>query len=427
MNTPRADRRGRRVPERTYRGAASGALAFTLALCCAALLASCATTRTAVESAQRVAQGGSIDRTAMRQAFVSDRKVIGSDLQQVRRRLLAAYAALRSNVSKHWGARDTKVAGRTVYVKYTQGYETRVVTDFDHGIVTIETLESTESLRRAIVAALLTPDDPGALDLFSDGDVRLEPGREPYLYGLVHDTRGRSIRTRSEAERYAAFLVAHRLKTRAVSGEQGAGTARFVRLYMVRNFEARNAQRYRPLVDRYAARYAVSPTLVLAIIRTESNFNPFAVSTAPAYGLMQLVPTTGGREAYRKVRGIDEAPTAQYLFDPDHNIELGAAYLGELSGSEFGGIENPVSRDYCVIAAYNTGPGNVMRTFGRGREDALRAINAIPPASLFERLRTHLPSDETRVYVVRVTDYRREFVGRPVGAVATVNAGVNVQ
>lgn len=402
-----------------------------LTLLCALLLASCATTRTTVENVESVAKGGSIDRTAMRQAFVADRKVIGSDLQQVRERLLRAYAALRANVSKHWGARDAKVASRTVYVKYTQGYKTRVVTDFDHGVVTIETLESTDSLRHAIVAALLTPDDPGALDLFSDGDVKLEPGREPYLYGLVHDNRGRPVRTRSEAERYAAYLVAHRLRTRTVAGEQGNVTARFVRLYMVRNFEARNAQRYRAAVERYAARYEVSPTLVLAIIRTESNFNPFAVSTAPAYGLMQLVPTTGGREAYRRVRGIDEAPSPQYLFDPDHNIELGAAYLGELSSSEFGAVANPVSRDYCVIAAYNTGPANVLRTFGRRREEALRAMNAVPPAGLFARLRTQLPSDETRVYVVRVTDYRREFVGGSaggaVGAVATVNPGVAVQ
>lgn len=418
MNRIRRDRQG------TLRGLLPSALVLAFA----SLAASCATTKTAIENVQRVVNGGSVDRTAMKQALDTDRKTIDGGLVELRGKLLKAFAQLQANVSKRWGSRDTKVASRTVYVKYTEGYRTRVVTDFDHGSVTIETLDSAESLRRAIVASLLTPDDPSALDLFSDGDVRLEAGREPYLYGLVHDNHGRSIRTRAQAERFAAFLIAHRMHTRPVSGEKGAATARFVKLYMVRNFEERNAERYRPAVERYAAEYNVSPTLVLAIIRTESNFNPFAVSVVPAYGLMQLVPSTGGREAYRRVRGVDEAPTPQYLFDPDHNIELGAAYLGELSNGEFRAVADRASRDYCVIAAYNTGPWNVMRTFGTSRDAALETINATPPSSLYERLRTDLPSEETRIYVSRVTDYRREFVtGPPPGAVTAVNADVEVQ
>lgn len=415
-------------PSRTSRPATlRDVLRGALVLVLATLATSCATTRTTVENVERVAKGGSIDGGAMKQALTADRKTIGSDLVVLRQRLASAFAQLEANVRKHWGSRDTKVASRTVYVKYTQGYETRVVTDFDHGVVTIETLETVASLKRAIVAALLTSDDPGALDLFSAGDVKLEPGRKPYLYGIVRDNHGRAIRTRGEAERFATYLVDHRVRTRAVSGEQGSVTARYVTLYMVRNYEQRNAERYRPLVERYAAQYEVSPTLVMAIIRTESNFNPFAVSSAPAYGLMQLVPTTGGREAYRRVRGLDESPTSGYLFDPDHNIELGAAYLGELSNVEFRAIANPVSRDYCVIAAYNTGPWNVVRTFARRRDDALQSINALSPPTLYERLRTGLPSDETRVYVARVVDYRRQFLHAPAGAVTTVNAQVEVQ
>lgn len=384
----------------------------------ACLGASCATTQMVAQNVQRVAQGGSIDRAGLGKAFASDRKTIGTDLEQLRRRFAQALAQLRANVAKRWGQRDTKVASRTVYVKYTQGYRTRVVTDFDHGLVTVETLDSTESLKQAIVAALLTPDDPAALDLFTDRDVALDSQRLPYLYGLVRDERGRSIRTRAQAERFADYLTAHRLALRAVDGEVGAATARYVQLRMVRNFEAKSAERYRATVEKYAARYDVSPTLVLAIIRTESNFNPFAVSAAPAYGLMQLVPTSGAREASKRVRGIDEAPTPEYLLDPDHNIELGAAYLGELSTDEFGSVSDPASRDYCVIAAYNTGPANVTRSFGRKREEALEAINALPPGALFERLRTELPSEETRVYVVRVTGYRRAFVQSAGPAVA---------
>jgi membrane-bound lytic murein transglycosylase C len=212
---------------------------------------------------------------------------------------------------------------------------------------------------------------------------------------------------------FANYLVPAKMQTRSTDSEQGGKPAMFIRLTMVKNFEAKGAERYRASVDKYATQYNVSPSLVLAIMRTESNFNPFAVSGAPAYGLMQLVPTSGGRAAMKRVQGVDQTPTQEYLFDPDHNIELGAAYLGVLGTTEFHAVDNPDSRDYCVIAAYNTGPRNVTRTFASDKSEALTDINGLPPAALFDKLRTDLPSEETRQYVVKVTGYRRQFVNAP--------------
>jgi membrane-bound lytic murein transglycosylase C len=266
------------------------------------------------------------------------------------------------------------------------------------------------SLRSAIVAALLTSNDPAAVDLFSDKEVTVEANRRPYLYGLVVDNQGKPIRTREQAEHFADYLMAQKVQTKSNKAEQGGKTTRFVKVIMVKNFEVKGADRYRAAVDKYSAQYHVSPSLVLAIMRTESNFNPFAVSSAPAYGLMQLVPTSGGRAAYKRAQGIDQAPTTEYLYDPDHNIELGAAYLSVLSTAEFRTIINQDSRDYCVIAAYNTGAGNVTRTFSHDRTTVMNAINSLEPPVLFENLRTNLPLDETRQYVVKVTGYRKQFV-----------------
>ena len=380
----------------------------------ACLSASCATTKIVGDNIQRVAKGQPVDTSGLNDAVSSDAKEAAANLEQLRRKFAEALAQLRANVQKRWGQGDTKVADRTVYVKYTQGYKSRVITDFDHGVLTVETLDDKDpsgSLKAAIVAALLTSNDPSTVDLFTDKDVALDPRLSPYLYGLVHDNQGKSIRTRKQAEDFAAYLVARKAQSRLVSSEQGSKSARFVRVTMVKNFEAKGADRYRASVEKYSAQYHVSPSLVLAIMRTESNFNPFAVSGAPAYGLMQLVPTSGGREALKRAQDLDQARTPEYLFEPEHSIELGTAYLDVLGNTEFRAVANQASRDYCVIAAYNTGPRNVTRTFARDRTEALGDINAMEPAVLYDRLKNGLPSEETRQYVVKVSGYRRQFAG----------------
>ena len=359
--------------------------------------------------AARNGRGGpsSFER-AFSQAFARGSQQIGRDVG----RLGDFITSFTATVSKQWGQKETKVADRTVYVKYTQNYTTRAIADFDRGTVTVETMDDKDprgSLRRAIVTTLLTSNDPRAVDLFSDGNVVLEKGRDPYLLGLVLDPAGQAIRTPEQAERFAQYLV-ERSRSHAIQTESGDKTVRFVKIAMVANFSNKNADKYRAAVLRYAEQYQVSPSLVFAIMRTESNFNPFAVSSVPAFGLMQLVPRTGGRDAYRRAKGVDETPAPEYLFDPDNNIELGTAYLSVLASGHLGRITNPVSREYCVIAAYNTGAGNVFKAFGGGKGKAFDEINRLDPAAVYDRLRSSLPYQETRNYLAKVVGYRKGFL-----------------
>jgi membrane-bound lytic murein transglycosylase C len=383
-----------------------------LLIAAASLSASCETSKAVTSNVKTVYNGGHVDSDQLTTALKDDSVVMGKQIRDLSAKMAAAMATLRANVQKRWGQNDTKTADRTTYVKYTQGYKSRVITDFNKGTLTVETLDQADpqgSLKTAIIAALLTSNDPGAVDLFSDKDVSIDANRRPYLYGLVHDEQGKSIGTRPQAEKFAQYLIAQKLQTRSVTGDQGAQTSRFVVVQMVKNFEDKGAEKYRVSVAKYSAKYNVSPTLVLAIMRTESNYNPFAVSSAPAYGLMQLVPPSGGREAYKRVTGNDETPTAEYLYDPEHSIELGTALLGELNSSDFKGVNNQDSRDLCVIAAYNTGAGNVTKTFDKNSKTAIADINGLDSTALYERLRTGLPYPETRQYVVKVTGYRKQF------------------
>jgi membrane-bound lytic murein transglycosylase C len=63
-----------------------------------------------------------------------------------------------------------------------------------------------------------------------------------------------------------------------------------------------------------------------------------------------------------------------------------------------------------VIAAYNTGAGNVFRTFSRDRTTAINQINSLQPAGVYDQLRKKLPYEETRNYLEKVTGYRKSFV-----------------
>jgi hypothetical protein len=168
------------------------------------------------------------------------------------------------------------------------------------------------------------------------------------------------------------------------------------------------ARKYQSFVERHSEKFQISSCLIYAVIKAESNFNVGAVSPASAHGLMQLVPESGGRAAYRLVYGSDEIPSREYLEDPDKNIELGVAYL-RLVSDFFAKVEDPLSREYCQIAAYNTGAGNVLKAFGDNYSQAMAVINSYSPAEVYEQLTTNLPYEETRNYLPKVLAYRREF------------------
>jgi soluble lytic murein transglycosylase-like protein len=120
------------------------------------------------------------------------------------------------------------------------------------------------------------------------------------------------------------------------------------------------------LIAEVAERHDVDPTLVKAMIKIESNFDPSAVSHAGAKGLMQLMDGTA------EMLGVTDS------FDPIQNVEGGVKFIKFLLGR----YQND---ETLALAAYNAGPGAVDRYQG------------IPPY------------EETQKYVTRVLQVREAF------------------
>ena len=94
-------------------------------------------------------------------------------------------------------------------------------------------------------------------------------------------------------------------------------------------------------------------------------------------GLMQVVQHSAGRDVFRS-QGKSGLPSRSYLFDPANNIDTGTAYLAMLNNVYLAGIDNPTSRRYAVITAYNGGAGSVLRVFSSDKVQAANIIGLSP-------------------------------------------------
>ena len=142
--------------------------------------------------------------------------------------------------------------------------------------------------------------------------------------------------------------------------------------------------KYEEIVNKYSYEYNLDPLLVLAVIKTESNFNKDAESSKGAKGLMQIMDSTG--EWIASKLEIDNFNT-NMLYEPEINIEFGCWYLNNLL-KEFGDLS-------LALAAYNAGMGNVDRWIKEGiiKEDGSDIEN--------------IPYKETNNYVRKIVrDYK---------------------
>lgn len=316
-------------------------------------------------------------------------------------------------IEKKWGSKKTETSTQKSYVAYDATFSSRSKIDFEKGTATVEVLVTEAEAKNTSLVQQKLKEQVAKIVTTKGGDDPLEkrsnipPEPKPLIADQVQTKDGKPV-TEQTARQFAEQTVQPALVMQeVVQGKDGIKRVVLsVQMPLVPNHVKKRAADFKEQVQKEASRFGIDVTLVFAIVHTESFFNPKARSHVPAYGLMQLVPKSGARDAYFFVFKKDSLVTGEYLYVPNHNIELGAGYLTKLLTVDFRGVSDPKSRIYCAISAYNTGPGNVAKTFTGKRNvfHALPRINGMTSDEVFDHLKKNLPFEETRSYVAKVTE-----------------------
>jgi soluble lytic murein transglycosylase len=147
---------------------------------------------------------------------------------------------------------------------------------------------------------------------------------------------------------------------------------------------------YWPLIKRYSNEHQLDPYVVAALIAQESTFTVDVKSAANAYGLMQLLPSTGRQ--YAKRLSLPRFSLGM-LTTAEANIKMGTAYFADMV-KQFGGL-------HFALATYNAGPSRIAKWI------------AAKPGLERDEFIDDIPFPETQNYVKRILgtaeDYRRLY------------------
>ena len=142
------------------------------------------------------------------------------------------------------------------------------------------------------------------------------------------------------------------------------------------------SDQYEPLIQKYAKEYGVPAELMREQLRSESNFDPRAVSSAGAAGIAQFMPKTGNSYGMKAIKKGNKWYATEDFFDPEKSIKAQAMYMSDIYNKQAG-------KDWGVtLAMYNMGARRV-------NERGLKSI-FVPGGEYYEK--------ETQGYVQRTLE-----------------------
>ncbi|MBB1454420.1 MULTISPECIES: murein transglycosylase domain-containing protein [unclassified Pseudoalteromonas] len=371
------------------------------------------------------------------EAFLKKRQSEFSQYEQQQKQEFEAFVSAWHNaqnayleqVTQKW--QDPNLPSSTVWVKYSDDLNKRTSVNFESGEVVVELLNS-QNDEQAVEYA------KQQLNELSQVTVNKTLSNDP-VYIAANNTinsknftsTGKPLNKKVEQSKSPTTTQAKKIVEQTVLSTEIVKEVLTAKAPVITkqkdrvtisyklpdNTLSNQAKRYLPEVQQQAKRYNLDPALLLAIIHTESSFNPLARSPIPAFGLMQIVPTSAGKDVSNFLQGKPLLLSPEYLFQADNNVEAGSTYVHILSNRYFKNVRNVQSRIYMSIAAYNTGPGNVAKTLSGSKSlnQASIAANAMSAEKVYTLMVNNLPAQETRNYLQKVVKrtayYQKQLKG----------------
>ena len=330
-------------------------------------------------------------------------KQISDEYQRFEKLEALRLQLLEKKIKAQWN--DKKVSTNTEFVEYDSDLKSRGSIDFEKGKVEIEIIQDEKNKDKGVAIQKLQNQLEKIIKEKGDDN-------KPLLKNQLQDQKGKTISTRNTKKIVKDYAKIGKIKEKKIKGGDGKTRYKYtMQLELVPDHLKVRLERYKSEIMKQSKRFKLDPALICAIIHTESCFNPKAKSHVPAYGLMQLVPKSGARDAYYHVYKKDKLLRSRYLYKPSNNIELGCGYIALLKFSYLKKIKSEDKNDICAICSYNTGAGNVARAIN-GTTNINKAsviINKKNSKWLKNKLLRDLPYPETKNYLKKVTERREMY------------------
>lgn len=325
------------------------------------------------------------------------------------------FEAYKKEIGKFW--KEPKLSSKKEWISYAKDKRTRSIVDFEKSTLKIESVASSkEKALEDIKKQLSFSISADTIDVVQKDELQKKVAKlakysqtpnakidkKPILENILFESKP-SKKTIDE-------YTQKRLKSVTIEKTQ-KGFVYTLNVALPKEMTLKRAKVYESEITYNAQRFKLPASLVFAITQTESNFNPFAKSHIPAYGLMQIVPWSAGVDTYKFLYNEKRKPSANYLYNSTNNIEMGSAYLHILYYKYLKKIKDPQSRLYCAIAGYNTGAGNIAWAFTHNHNinQAAIKINSMNSEEVYEYLLQNLKYDEPKNYLKRVRKRMNSF------------------